>query len=64
MGNLDKLLAQKQKLEARIVRERKADRMKVLTEVRKLCKKHGFTYNQLKNHLAPGRKSGPRRKKK
>lgn len=64
MRNLDKLLAQKQKLEARIEKEKRADKAKVLAEVRRLCKKYGFTYNQLKNHLAPGRKSGPRRKKK
>lgn len=64
MANLDKLLAEKRRLEAKIEREKKADRAKVLTSVRKLCKQHGFTYNQLKNHLAPGRKSGPRKKRK
>ena len=34
-----------------------------LDKVRRLCELYGLTYNQLKSHLAPGRKRGRKKKK-
>lgn len=57
MSTLDELKQQQAELEAEIKRVAKDERAEALKEVRRLCKLHGFTYNQLKGHLSPGRKS-------
>jgi len=57
MSTLDELKQQQAELEAEIKRVAKDERVEALKEVRRLCKLHGFTYNQLKGHLAAGRKS-------
>ena len=57
MSTLDELKQQQAELEAEIKQVAKEERTETLKEVRRLCKLHGFTYNQLKGHLAPGRKA-------
>ena len=57
MSTLDELKQQQAELEAEIKRAAKDERAEALKEVRQLCKLHGFTYNQLKGHLAAGRKT-------
>lgn len=57
MSKLDELMKQQAELEAEIKRVAKNEKAEALKEVRHLCKLHGFTYNQLKGHLSPGRKS-------
>ena len=57
MSTLDELKQQQAELEAEIKRVAKDEKVDALKEVRRLCKLHGFTYNQLKGHLAAGRKS-------
>ena len=57
MSTLEELKQQQAELEAEIKRVAKDEKADALKEVRRLCKLHGFTYNQLKGHLAPGRKS-------
>ena len=56
MSKLDDLIQQQAELDAEIKRVAKAEKAEALKEVRRLCKLHGFTYNQLKGSLAPGRK--------
>ena len=56
MSTLDELKQQQAELEAEIKRAAKDEKAEALKEVRRLCKLHGFTYNQLKSHLSPGRK--------
>lgn len=62
MSKLEELLQQQAELEAEIKRVAKEERDEALKEVRRLCKLHGFTHNQLKAYLAAGRK--PRTAKK
>ena len=57
MSTLEELKEQQAELEAKIKQVAKEEKAEALKEVRRLCKLHGFTYNQLKGHLAPGRKS-------
>ncbi|WP_372922320.1 hypothetical protein [Roseovarius sp.] len=57
MSKLDELMQQQAELEAEIKTVAKKEKAEALKEVRRLCKLHGFTYNQVKDHLAPGRKS-------
>jgi len=57
MSTLDELKEQQAELEAKIKRVAKDERAEALKEVRRLCKLHGLTYNQLKGFLAPGRKT-------
>lgn len=57
MSTLDDLKQQQAELEAEIKRVAKDEKSEALKEVRRLCKLHGFTYNQLKGHLSAGRKS-------
>lgn len=56
MSKLDDLIQQQAELDVEIKRVAKAEKAEALKEVRRLCKLHGFTYNQLKGSLAPGRK--------
>lgn len=56
MSKLEELKQQQAELEAEIKRAAKEERAEALKEVRRLCKLHGFTYNQIKGSLAPGRK--------
>lgn len=55
MSKLDELMKQQAVLEEEIRRVAKEEKAEALKEVRRLCKLHGFTYNQLKAYLAPGR---------
>ena len=59
MSTLNELKQRQAELEAEIKQVAKNERADALKEVRRLCKLHGFTYNQLKGHLAPGRNSRP-----
>jgi len=56
MSTPAELKQQKEELESEIKRVAKGEKAEALKEVRRLCKLHGFTYNQLKGHLAAGRK--------
>lgn len=56
MSKLDELMQQQAELDAEIKRVAKTEKTEALKEVRRLCKMHGFTYNQLKGSLAAGRK--------
>ena len=56
MSTPAELKQQKEELESEIKRVAKGEKAEALKEVRRLCKLHGFTYNQLKSHLSPGRK--------
>ena len=56
MSQLDELIAQQESLAAQIEEAKKAQKAEDLKTVRKLCKLHGFTHNQLKAFLAAGRK--------
>jgi hypothetical protein len=56
MATIEELEQQKAEIEKQIeeaAKEKKKDDLKL---VRQLCKRHGFTYNMLKNHLGEGRK--------
>ena len=55
MSKLDELMKQQAALEEEIKQVAKAEKAEALKEVRRLCKLHGFTHNQLKAYLAPGR---------
>ena len=61
MSKLDELMKQQAALEEEIKQVAKEEKAEALKEVRRLCKLHGFTHNQLKAYLAAGRK--PRVKK-
>jgi methionine salvage enolase-phosphatase E1 len=61
MSKLEELMQQQAALEEEIKQVAKAEKAEALKEVRRLCKLHGFTHNQLKAYLAAGRK--PRAKK-
>lgn len=56
MSRLDELMQQQAALEEEIKQVAKAEKAEALKEVRRLCKLHGFTHNQLKAYLAAGRK--------
>lgn len=56
MSKLDELMKQQAALEEEIKQVAKEEKAEALKEVRRLCKLHGFTHNQLKAYLAPGRK--------
>jgi uncharacterized protein (UPF0335 family) len=56
MATLEELEQQKAELDRQIKEVAKAQRQNDLKTVRQLCKRHGFTYNALKNHLGEGRK--------
>ena len=56
MATLEELEHQKAQLEKKIEEATKAQKAKDLKLVRQLCKRHGFTYNMLKNYLSEGRK--------
>ena len=56
MATIEELEQQKAEIEKQIeeaAKEKKKDDLKL---VRQLCKRHGFTYNMLKNYLTEGRK--------
>ena len=55
MSKLDELLAQQEALQEEINQAKKNEKNDALKEVRRLCKLHGFTHNQLKGYLAAGR---------
>ena len=57
MSKLEELMKQQAALEAEIKQVAKDEKVDALKEVRRLCKLHGFTHNQLKAYLAAGRKS-------
>ena len=55
MATIEELEQKKAEIEKQIeeaAKEKKKDDLKL---VRQLCKRHGFTYNMLKNHLSAGR---------
>ncbi|MFD1510457.1 hypothetical protein [Lacimonas salitolerans] len=56
MSRLEELMQQQAALEEEIKQVAKAEKAEALKEVRRLCKLHGFTHNQLKAYLAAGRK--------
>lgn len=56
MSKLEELMQQQAALEEEIKQVAKAEKAEALKEVRRLCKLHGFTHNQLKAYLAVGRK--------
>ena len=56
MATLEELEQQKAELEKQIEEAAKEQKKEDLKLVRTLCKRHGFTYNMLKNHLSEGRK--------
>ena len=56
MATIEELEQQKAELEKQIEKAAKEQKKEDLKLVRQLCKRHGFTYNMLKNHLAEGRK--------
>ena len=55
MSKLEELMKQQAALEAEIKLVAKDEKAEALKEVRRLCKLHGFTHNQLKSYLAAGR---------
>ena len=55
MSKLEELMKQQAALEAEIKQVAKGEKVDALKEVRRLCKLHGFTHNQLKAYLAAGR---------
>lgn len=55
MASLEELEQQKLDLERQIKEATKNQKQEDLKLVRTLCKRHGFTYSMLKNHLSPGR---------
>ena len=55
MSKLVELMQQQAALAEEIKRVAKDEKAEALKEVRRLCKLHGFTHNQLKSHLATGR---------
>ena len=55
MSKLEELMKQQAALEAEIKQVAKDEKAEALKEVRRLCKLHGFTHNQLKAYLAAGR---------
>ena len=59
MSKLEELMKQQAALEEEIKQVAKEEKADALKEVRRLCKLHGFTHNQLKACLAPGRKPRP-----
>jgi SOS response regulatory protein OraA/RecX len=56
MATLEELEQQKAELEKQIKEASKTQKAADLKLVRQLCKRHGFTYSMLKNHLGEGRK--------
>jgi hypothetical protein len=56
MATLEELEQQKAEIDKQIEAATKAQKTEDLKTVRTLCKRHGFTYNMLKNHLKDGRK--------
>lgn len=62
MSKLEELMKQQAALEEEIKQVAKEEKSEALKEVRRLCKLHGFTHNQLKGYLAAGR--APRTPKK
>jgi hypothetical protein len=56
MATLEELERQKNELEKQINEAAKAQKAEDLKLVRQLCRRHGFTYNMLKNHLKDGRR--------
>jgi hypothetical protein len=56
MPTLEELEQQKAELEKQIKEATKSQKQEDLKLVRQLCKRHGFTYNMLENHLSEGRK--------
>jgi DNA-binding protein H-NS len=55
MATIQELEQQKAEIEKQIEQATKQQKQEDLKTVRQLCKKHGFTYNMLKNHLAAGK---------
>jgi len=56
MATIEELEQQKAELEKQIEQAAKEQKKEDLKTVRTLCKRHGFTYNMLKNHLSESRK--------
>jgi hypothetical protein len=56
MATLEELEQQKAELEKQIKEATKNQKQEDLKLVKQLCKRHGFTYNALKNSLSEGRK--------
>ena len=56
MATIEELETQKAELEKQIKEVAKTQKAADLKLVRQLCKRHGFTYSALKNHLGEGRK--------
>jgi methionine salvage enolase-phosphatase E1 len=55
MSKLEELMKQQAALAEEIKLVSKDEKAEALKEVRRLCKLHGFTKNQLKAYLATGR---------
>jgi len=56
MATIEELEQQKAEIDKQIEQATKAQKQADLKTVRTLCKRHGFTYNMLKNNLKDGRK--------
>jgi len=56
MATIEELEQQKAEIEKQIEEAAKKQKREDLKLVRQLCKRHGFTYNMLKNHLSEGRR--------
>lgn len=55
MSNVEELLQKRQEIEDQIKEAKREERQDDLKTVRQLCRKHGFTYNMVKNYLVKGR---------
>ena len=55
MPTIKELEQQKAEIEKQIEQATKQQKQEDLKTVRQLCKRHGFTHNMLKNHLAAGK---------
>jgi methionine salvage enolase-phosphatase E1 len=62
MSKLEELMKQQAALEEEIKLVAKEEKTEALKQVRRLCKLHGFTHNQLKAYLGAGRKPRPAKK--
>jgi uncharacterized protein (UPF0335 family) len=55
MATIEELEQQKAEIEKQISQVANEKKKEDLRLVRQLCRRHGFTYNALKNHLSEGR---------
>ena len=56
MSTVDELIKKREEIDKQLEEAKRAERADDLNTVKQLCRKHGFTYNMIKNSLAKGRK--------